>query len=80
MTTDLFAPKLTAKDRLYEWMKSQKRYIKTSEIIRYGVENYSNRADRNARQLAQEGKIKRIDDQLKRMIFNKIKEDVWEVL
>jgi 5'(3')-deoxyribonucleotidase len=49
------------KDRLYEWIKKYfKRYIKTSDIIKWGAEHYSNRADRNARDLRKEGKLRRL--------------------
>lgn len=79
MTNDLFTHK-SAKDRLFEWMK-QKKYIKTSEICQWGVDNYSpDRASRNARQLATEGKIRRMNPQKKISYFGSIKEDVWEVI
>ena len=78
--TDLF-DKRSAKEKLWDWILSQ-RYVKTSDVIRWGTENFSNRALRNAQALAQEypDKIKRMDDVDKVMRFGNIKEDVWVVL
>lgn len=77
--TDLF-DKRSSKERLWAWMLEQK-YIKTSMIIKWGVENFSNRADRNARQLAEEhpGIIRRLTDQEKERLFGPIQEDVYFV-
>ena len=75
---DLFLKK-SAKDCLYDFIKTRK-YVKTSDILKWGVENYSNRADRNARLLASEGKIKRMDDQKKIMYFGNTKEEAWEII
>ena len=79
IATDLFTHK-SAKDRLLEWMR-QKKYIKTSEICQWGVDNYSpDRASRNARQLASEGKIRRMPKQKKIFYFGNIKEDIYEII
>ena len=78
MDTDLFN-KLSAKDRLYQWMKKENRPIRTSEILAWGVKNYSNRADRNARQLASEFKICRMPERKKIMYFGNVKEEIWEI-
>jgi len=75
--TDLFPQRLSDKDLLCEFMK-QKRWARTSEIIRFGSEHFSNRADRNARQLAREGLIRRMNKQLQDLRFGKIGERVWE--
>ncbi len=56
-------------------------YMKTSEVIAWGSSRYSNRADRDARQLAKEGLIKRMSPGEIAMRFkNKIKEGVWKVV
>ena len=68
-----------AKTRLYLWLRERK-WAKTSEILRWGTDNYSNRADRNCRLLAQEGKIKRMDKQKKICYFGHIAEEVWEII
>lgn len=73
--TDLF-DKRTSKQQLADFIK-EKHIVKTSDVIRWGVKNYSNRADRNARLLAAEGMIERMSDQDKNFYFPGIKEDVW---
>ena len=54
----------TGKERLKDWILYQtwngKKYIRTSDIARYGAENYSNRAMRDARTLATEGVLRRV--------------------
>ena len=75
--TDLFQ-KLTKKEELLKWLKERRR-AKTSEVIRWGVDNYSNRSERNARQLAKEGKIKRMDEWHKIAIYGDTKEEAWVV-
>ena len=76
---DLFQKK-SAKERLWDWILEQK-YIKTSMIIKWGTDNYSNRADRNARQLAIEhpGVFRRLTDEEKYRHFGLISEDVYIV-
>lgn len=73
---DLFE-KRSAKDKLLDWIRSR-NWAKTSDVIRWGAEHYSNRALRNAQQLAHDGFIKRMDDEEKRMLFGPIREDVWK--
>ena len=75
---DLF-DKTTSKNLLYGWLK-KRGHAKTSEIIQWGCRNFSNRADRNARQLAKEGLIRRMDEDKKVMYFGNTKESVWEVV
>lgn len=76
---DLFTKELTSKERLWNWLKEQE-FVKTSSIIAWGVQNYSNRADRNARQLAQEGKLIRLTDEEKAFRFQNCREDVYRVI
>ena len=75
MPQDLFVTK-SKKEMLLDYIKSI-HYARTSQIIAWGVRNFCNRADRNARQLATEGRIKRISDEEKIFRFN-TKEDIWE--
>ena len=76
MQSDLFVSK---KEQLYNWMK-QKKYIKTSDVALWGTQNHCNRAMRNARILAEEGKIKRMDEWLKISIYGSTKGQAWVVV
>jgi hypothetical protein len=71
----------TDMERLTDWMRT-KRYVRTSEVIKWGSENYSNRALRNAQAFAQKNpaRLRRLTDDEKHRHFGYIKEDVWEVL
>ena len=51
--------------------------MRTSEVIRWGIENHSNTASRKARVLCEEGKIERMDKETKLWLFGKMKESVW---
>ena len=75
--TDLFQ-KLTKKEELLKWLQERRR-AKTSEVIWWGTLNHSNRAERNARQLGKEGKIKRMDEWHKIAIYGDTKEEAWVV-
>jgi len=75
--TDLFKSK---KELLYDWIK-KKHYVKTSDIIYdWGRRNFTTRADRYARDLASEGRIKRMNSSKKIRLFGLIKEEVWEII
>ncbi len=79
MPQDLFIKK-TAKDRLYDFPKA-KGHAKTSEILYWGATaGYSNRAGRNARILAEEGKIRRMPGGRKDLEYPGIREEVWEII
>lgn len=73
--TDLF-DKRTAKDKLLAWLRGR-NWAKTSDVLKWGTENHSNRALRNAQQLCADGLITRIGEADKIRIFGPIKEDVW---
>ena len=79
MTTDLFAPpkRMSKKQQLLDWIQ-ENRYVKTHEVIAWGVAHYTNGAERYARQLAQEGKLRRLNDAEKVVLYGRLKEDVWE--
>ena len=64
------------KERLYDFICA-KKYAKTSECIRFASNNFSNRGDRDCRLLAQEGRIKRMDKDMKIRYFGNLKESVW---
>jgi len=74
--TDLFAKEKTKKAQLLDYLRA-KKWCRTSEVILWGTRNFCNRAERNARQLAEEGKIKRMSDEDKKFYFAGAKEDVW---
>ncbi len=78
MVQDLFI-KQTAKDRLYDFIKAT-GHRKTSEIIRFASDNFSNRGDRDARLLASEGKIRRMCKSHKDMLYPGTKELIWEII
>lgn len=77
--------KQTDKDRLKSWLLVQKmsqgKYVRTSEIIRWGViGGYSNRADRNARELREEGFLRRLSSEETKRIWGKTEELGYEVV
>ena len=68
------------KELLYEYIR-QKGYVKTSDVIYdWGKKNFTTRADRYARDLAEEGRIRRLHPDKKKFYFPGIKEDVWEIV
>ena len=73
---DLFTQTLTKKEQLFLYIK-EKVWAKTSDVIRWGSENFSNRADRDARALAEEGRIRRLTEDEERFYGFKGKEGVW---
>lgn len=70
--------KMTAKLKLLLWL-SERKTAKTSEAIRYALDNYSDRGDRNCRLLAEEGLIRRLSDREKDHIGVFSKEGVWGI-
>lgn len=76
MTTDLFK---NDKELLKDFILSRKR-VRTSEVIAFGSKIHSNRAERNARDLAKAGIIGRLKEDLKiRYYGSKVREDIWTV-
>jgi len=74
--TDLF---LSKKEQVYEFIKRRGR-CRTSEVAAFGVSIYHpDRACRDARNLAEEGKIGRLRPELKKMFYGETKEDVWSI-
>lgn len=74
MQTDLFLK--SKKEQLLEWLRYKKRAF-THEVIAWGLDHHTNRADRDCRDLAQEGYIKRMSAQDKTLYYSGIKEEVW---
>jgi hypothetical protein len=74
--SDLFTSHLPKREQLLLFLRSQE-FTKTSDVIRWGSMNFSNRAERDARQLAEEGLIRRLTDEEKRFRGFNGKEDVW---
>ena len=74
---DLFKTKYTQKQQVTDFIRDRV-WVKTSDVIRFGVSIYCNSAERIARALAEEGIIKRMPDDLRELRFGKIKEEVWE--
>lgn len=69
----------TAKDKLFDEIKHRGR-MKTSDVIAWGVDNFCNRAERNMRQLATEGKVRRMEPLDRLGLYGKIQENVWELV
>lgn len=78
--TDLFTSYLSKRDQLKIWLK-EKGFAKTSEVVRFGLENYHIRAERDCRDFANEGLIRRLTDQEKAFRgYGDSCESVWEWL
>lgn len=71
--------RITKKQQLLDFIKD-KKVAKTSEVIRFGLDNYFNRALRTAQELVAEGHIRRLTKEQKKFRFGIIREDVfiWE--
>jgi len=75
-TPDLFTSLRSKKDQLLAYIRARGR-CRTSDVIRWGLDNHHTRSERDARDLAAEGKIWRMRDDIKMMVYGNIKEDVW---
>jgi len=74
---DLFEPPKSKKDQLLDFIQAR-HYAPTHEVIRWGLDNLHIRADRDCRDLAQEGKIRRMTEEEKLTSrWARSKEDVW---
>ena len=74
LVTDMFKSK---KEQIVDFIK-QRHYARTSDVIKFGLSIYTNRGDRYARDLAEEGRIKRLDEWNKKMLFKDTREEIWE--
>lgn len=79
MALDLFTKEKSKKEQILDFIR-KKKWARTSEVIRFGLSIYTNRGDRYARELAEEGLIKRMDDRLKRLRFGNTREEIWEAI
>jgi hypothetical protein len=62
---------------LYLWIKDR-RWAKTSDVVEWGIRNFYISAERVARTLAEEGRIRRATDEEKMRMFRiKMGQDVW---
>jgi hypothetical protein len=77
--TDLFSPKLTQKEQVLNFIQ-KKHWAKTHEVIEFGLGAYMTGADRLARKLTEEGKIRRLTDDEKIFRFGNTREDIWEAV
>lgn len=75
MDKDLFT-KPSAKTALLHWML-ERNWTRSSEVLAWGVRNFSNRALRNAQELMKEGRFRRMTDEEKAHVFGPIKEEVF---
>ena len=76
--TDLFLQDKPKREQLLDWIK-QKHYVKTHEVMEWGLKNYHIRADRDCRDLQTEGKIRRLTKEEVLMRWGNLKEGVWEI-
>lgn len=67
---------MTKKDRVLQTIRARGR-MKTSDVIKFGSQIFSNRAERDARQLVQDGLLWRMREDLKVKYYGNIKEDVF---
>ena len=67
---------MTKKLQLLQWIQSH-GVVRTHEVIQWGLDHYSNRADRDARALAHAGQLRRLTDDEKVHRFGQIREDAW---
>ena len=74
--TDLFKSK---KEQVFDFIKRMGR-ARTSEVAAFGVKIFHpDRACRDARDMAQAGKIGRLRDDLKVMFYGNTKEEIWTI-
>lgn len=76
LNTDLFKSK---KEQVYDFIR-QKGRARTSEVAAFGVKIYHpDRACRDARDLAKEGRIGRLKQDLKIRYYPPTKEEIWTI-
>ena len=74
--------KLSQKDRLKRFLVNYKMfhtpYIRTSQIQKWGTENYVNEPTRISRKLREEGFLERVNQDLEKVLLGfETKEDVY---
>ena len=75
--TDLI---LSKKEEIYQFIKRRGR-VRTSDVIKFSSSIFHNRGDRDARDLAEEGRIWRIREDIKLSIleYKDSKEEIWSI-
>lgn len=73
---DLFTSVLPKKEQLRLFCKD-KEFIRTSDVVRWGAENYCPDAIRRAQELAQDGLLRRLDEKEKIFRGFRTREGVW---
>jgi hypothetical protein len=76
--TDLFEIK-TKKQELLDFIRLKRR-VSTADVMAWGLREHYISADRKARELATEGKIRRIPDSGKTAQELMSKQDYWEAI
>ena len=77
--TDLFLKEKPKREQLLDYIRA-KQWVKTSSVIRWGLDHGHTRAERDARDLAEEGFIRRMDKEKVKLRFGEIGEEVWEII
>ena len=75
---DLFLKPKSKKEQVYDFIRERK-WARTSDVIRFASSIFSNRGDRDARQLCEEKRIFRMRENLKRLRFSDTKEDIYTI-
>lgn len=73
---NIFEQTLPKKDQLLIWIKRNK-YVYTHDVQNWGSHNYHSRAERDARELAEEHGIRRMTEKEKVFYGFKHKDAVW---
>lgn len=71
--------KLSKKNQLWNFLK-QYKFVRTSDIMQWGIRNYTNSPDRYARRLAEEGKLIRLTPSQKISAGFNTREGVYQVI
>jgi len=64
--------------RLVDWLEVEK-IVKTSDVVRWGLDHFCISAERYCRSLAEEGFLERLSDEEKLKYVGKSNQDVWRV-
>ena len=76
---DLYNKPKSKREQIYDFIKSKGR-CRTSEVIKFSSSIYHNRGERDCRDLANEGRIWRMADNVKMASrYSDSKEDIWSV-
>jgi hypothetical protein len=76
---DLFKPKPTQQEIIYDFIKSRGR-VKSHELNEYACIMRINNPGSRARELKAEGKIWRMSDHLRKCLYKDSKEEIWSTI